>query len=344
MIKKGNLIFTLVLAAGLAVFFFFFLDPILKFAIVKGGEAVFGGRVDLVSIKTQLLKGRVVLRGLAVANQDEPMTNLLEISEADFQLSPKPLLEKKIVIQEASVKGLASGTPRKTSGELPKKNKTIESKSEQPSFLASKLEEMGGKTKSLGLEKLDALKGAGGAGAESVKSENLSSLKVLEEGRLKMDSLSSGWDSKMVQLKADLDTEALAKQLDELKGPGSDPQEIVAKIKKLKDLQEDIRRRQKNIKETKGQIEGDVEMIKKLIAQAKEAKAKDLAALKDLAGLPSLDAQNIAMYLLGPAMAKKMGTATRGFALAKKYMPKGKANKANDAKEAKEARKVAPRP
>lgn len=324
MIRKGNVIFTVVLAAGLSIFFIFFLDPLLKCAIIRGGEVAFGARVELADVETRLLKGKVSISGLAIANKEDPMTNLLEIGQAGFQVLIKPLLEKKIVIEDAAVKGLTTGTPRKTSGALPKKKKAGE-ESGKPSFFG----ELTGKSKSLGLDKLDALKGS--AGVQSVNPENLSSLKVLDEGKTNLEGLDSGWATRLAALKADLDTEPLQKQIDELKSGGSDPQAIAAKIKKAKELQEDIKRRQKNIKETKALIEGEAETIKKLISQAKEAKTKDLASLKDLAGIPSLDAENLAWYLLGPAMAGKVKTATHYKALAQRYMPtKEKADKVDE--------------
>ncbi|MBI2071298.1 MAG: TIGR03545 family protein, partial [Elusimicrobia bacterium] len=319
MVKKGNLIFTLVLTGAIAAFGFFFMDPLIKRGIVKAGEAALGAKVDVASVQTQIFKGKISVRGFQAADKSDPWKNLIEFKEAGFQLLPALLLEKKVVIEDASLQGVAWGTQRKTSGELSKKE-AKEQKEEKPSAVEKKLDAMTAQTKDLGLARMDAIKGAGASKVDAVKPENLASLKVLDEGKVKIESLSQDWDNRIAALTTESEMEAIKKDLAELKAEGSDIEAIARKIKKAKEIQERIKAAQKNLKETKDKAENDFGQARKLLDEAKKAKAGDLAALKNLAGIPSLDAESISLFLLGPAVKAKMGPAMRWIDLAKKHL------------------------
>jgi uncharacterized protein (TIGR03545 family) len=72
----------LVILAILAATVRFGLDPLLHYLIVTSGESAVGAKVDLASVETSLLDGRLELRGLQVANPESPMHNLLEAEQA----------------------------------------------------------------------------------------------------------------------------------------------------------------------------------------------------------------------------------------------------------------------
>ncbi|MBI4668252.1 MAG: TIGR03545 family protein, partial [Elusimicrobia bacterium] len=263
------------------------------------------------------------IRGLRVADQADPMTNLFEFQKADFLFLPAQLLEKKVVVQEASVEGIAMATPRKTSGALEKKaGKEKEQKSQEPSAVSKKLGEMAGGSKEFGLARFEAMKGAGAAKLDAVKAENLTSLKVLDEGNNKVEALGAQWRDKIAALKTDAEIEGIKKDVEGLKGAGkADPLEAVKKLKRIKEIEGRIKQVQKNIKQTKESAGRDFDAVKRLLDEAKQAKVKDLASLKDLAGIPSFDAENIAQFLLGPVVKARAEKAFYWVELAKKYLP-----------------------
>ena len=63
------------------------------------------------------------LSGLEVADKSEPMKNLFQFDDAVFDTKALPLLEKRVVIDQASLTGLKFGTPRTTSGALSREEK-----------------------------------------------------------------------------------------------------------------------------------------------------------------------------------------------------------------------------
>ena len=95
-----------------------FADRIVRKTVEFVGTELVGARVDLASADIRLLKGNVTLKGLQVTNPDKPMTNLVQMDEIVAQVSLRPLLEKKTVLDTVAVRGVRFGTPRKTSGAL----------------------------------------------------------------------------------------------------------------------------------------------------------------------------------------------------------------------------------
>lgn len=115
-VRKGNLIAGLVAAVLLSVFLAIFKDPMLKWGFKKAARAAAGAKVDIGSVETSLLHGRLVLSRVAVADKSEPMKNLFSLEEASFRFSPWTALRAKIVMPEATISGLRFGTARKKSG------------------------------------------------------------------------------------------------------------------------------------------------------------------------------------------------------------------------------------
>lgn len=106
------------LLAILGVGWLLFLDTLVERAIEDLGAEILGAKFDIESADVNLAAGRVRLSGLAAANPDSPMRNLYEADEFVADVRMVPLLKKKVVIQEAALRGLRFGTARRTSGRL----------------------------------------------------------------------------------------------------------------------------------------------------------------------------------------------------------------------------------
>lgn len=102
-----------------AVFFFTVLmNPLLERALESGLESAFEARADVDRFRLNLLRFRVSIAAVTVANKEHPMENLFELSRVEFRLLPQAVLRGKIYIEEIRADGLKFGTPRKTSGAL----------------------------------------------------------------------------------------------------------------------------------------------------------------------------------------------------------------------------------
>lgn len=114
----------------IALFMLLFADRALKFAVESGGTAAVGARVDLARAKLGVLDGHVTLEGLQVTDPNAPMTNLVELDELVFDVAMLPALERKVVIDTVAARGMRFGTPRTTSGAIPKRERDGETSSE----------------------------------------------------------------------------------------------------------------------------------------------------------------------------------------------------------------------
>src|ERR1044071_5378286 len=118
----------LIVAALVAVVTVFFLDGLVKRGIEKAGTLANGARVDLDAARVSLVHLSVLLGRLQVTDPESPMTNAVEVGSMTFRLEPKPLTWKKIIISDASITGIRTGTPRRYSGALPERRKPKEVK------------------------------------------------------------------------------------------------------------------------------------------------------------------------------------------------------------------------
>ena len=293
-IKKGSLAG---LAGGFLILWllvFFFYDPILKFALVRAGEAAAGARVDIRSLRTKFLAGTLEIRGIQIADKNRPMQNLVEFSRAGFAFDVGQALRGKSVVREAALEGLRIGTPRKTSGALrPRKPSALElavQKTVAPVERAAVGEAVTVKSNAVGM--VDATK--------------LQGLKKLDDAKAKSAEIQERWKGKAAE------TQAIEKEAREVEndmkslGGGGDPLQKVAQAtadqKKLKDLIARVDAQQKLAKK-------DLSEVQDALKEADELRGKDVNGLLAAAGMPTLDSQDLTRRLLVSQAAARLSTA-----------------------------------
>jgi uncharacterized protein (TIGR03545 family) len=78
-----------------------------------------GAVVEVDGMRTKFFPPSLGVGHVQLANQPEPMTNLIEFDSFRFRLEGNALLHRKFVIEEGTLTGLKWGTPRSESGTLP---------------------------------------------------------------------------------------------------------------------------------------------------------------------------------------------------------------------------------
>ena len=289
------------------VFFFFAFDPILKWSLRKGIEKAAGAKAEIASVKTSFLHPSFYMGGVTIGNAKEEYSNLIEFSEIKFSIAGSPLLEKKFVIDTASLSGLKFGTPRKTSAKL-----LLAKKEETPQFVTDLKEE----SKNMAADRLGDLK-AGAVADLQMSADSLSSVKVYDELQKKYetqyDALKEKADFKPYQARLDV----IKKKYDEARGeknPLKQVKDFAALQKDVKKLNEDFQKDRKLIEETAA-------ALKEGLKAADEARKKDIEAVMGKMKMPALDTKSLAGMLAGPAIADKTQTAFKWLAMARKYMP-----------------------
>lgn len=274
----------------------FALDPLLRRGLEAAGSAALGAKVEVGGLRTRVFPPSLRLSGVAAADPEQPMRNLFEFRAAAFAFEGRPLLEKKVVVPEASLEGLVLGTPRKTSGALP---------DAPPSAGAAALKRWSEEAKSsLSASGSDAK--ADLAASYKVDPESLESVRLARELEARWPKSLESWQSKT----AAFDAEARAKELEALlkKAESGGPAEKLAAAAELTKKASELR---KGVAELKAGFAAELERAKADLAAARAAKDRDLAAAAAKLKLPVLDAETLTRHLLGPQAAAWAARAAR---------------------------------
>ncbi|MDO8804653.1 MAG: TIGR03545 family protein [Elusimicrobiota bacterium] len=287
-------------------FFFFAFDPLLKWGMIKGIEKGTKAKAEIAVLKTSFLHPSLKIAGLAIGDSKEEYRNLLEFSELSFSAEGAPLLEKKLVVDSASLKGLRFGTPRKTSGKLPLVK-------EEPSELVDALV---AESKGFALERAADVKTdvAADYKVDPAELESVKLAKQLEESYQKdYSDISSRVNAKKYE--AGLD--AMKARYEKAKGEKN----FARQAKDYADIAKEVKKLTADFKKDKDEAEAALAKAKDAFKAVEEARKKDMAAVMAKMKLPSLDTQSIARMLAGPLIAEKTAQAMKWMGLARKYMP-----------------------
>ncbi|MCA9113704.1 MAG: TIGR03545 family protein [Planctomycetaceae bacterium] len=116
--RWSYLIPRLILVTIVWSFFAFAFDPLVRYAVVAGGQAAIGARVNVDDLQTEFFPPSINVGRIQLADAAHPGTNLMETSGLTLQLEGRPLLEKRFVVREATLRGVQWGTERADSGLL----------------------------------------------------------------------------------------------------------------------------------------------------------------------------------------------------------------------------------
>ncbi len=119
--KAGPILAAAILVVGIAVFGLFFMNPLLEKAAELGLQAAFGAKAEVDGLRFSPFGMSFSMDHVAVADREEPMTNLFETGRLALAISPAAVFRGKLYIREATADSISVGTPRTVSGALPDK-------------------------------------------------------------------------------------------------------------------------------------------------------------------------------------------------------------------------------
>ena len=304
--RRSYLLPRLILLALVWAFFFFAFDPLLKLGVIKGIEKGAKAKVEIASLRTKFLPPSLKLSGLAVADSADEYRNLVEFSELSFSAEGKPLLEKKLVVDSASLSGLRFGTARKKSGRLAFVK-------EEPSELVEGLKK---ESKDFALDR-----------AADVKADALQDYKVdpadLESVKL-AKQLEENYQKDYKDISARADVKKYQDGLEALKAryeKAKDQKDFAKQAKEYAAIAKEVKKLTADFKKDKEAAEAELAKAKDSFKALDAARKKDAAAVMSKMKLPSMDTHSIARMLAGPAIAEKTAAGMKWVAMARKYMP-----------------------
>ena len=275
-IRPQGIIVFLVLVLLIVILSFILSGTIVERSIEKAGTAVVGAKVDVGSARLSLSPLGLTINGLQVTNVRRPMENTVQVDRIAFNMDPGALLQRKLLVEEMSVEGMAFNTPRKTSGAVAKLAR--KSRQGEPD---SGLKRMAKKIPSASeilaqedlpsVERSSALKESSAAARKSVD-DALTSL----PGKAKVE----GYQKR-------LDTLLAAKGLTK------------ARIEEAKALQKEIRAERDNVKAAEDKATSSISSLKAQLKEARGSVGEDVSMLMDKYALTPGGMANITRTLFG---------------------------------------------
>ncbi len=299
-----------------AVLWWMFLDTAIERAIETAGAEIVGARVDVAAAHLSLRRGSLRIEHLEVANPDRPMTNLVELGEIVAQVRWLPLLEKKLIVDTAVIRGVRFGTPRRYSGALAHPSPTSRRLRGMVAGWASRL-----RVPALSLEGFSTVLDLSRLSADSLRAVTLART-LASQG----DSLAKAWREDLDRLdpRAELDsTQALMRRLEQadLKGLG---------VGGARDLLAQARNRVRHLRETAdsvnrlaNRVQSGLDRLRQSAESLPAARESDYRYARSLVHLPSLDAPDLSPALLGDLAVERLEPILYWLALTEQYLPPG---------------------
>lgn len=294
--------------------FAFGFDPVLRWALVKAGERAAGAKVEIAGLDTGLFPPKMELEGVAVADAAAPMRNAVEFERAAFALEGGALLQKKFVVGEASLTGLRFSTARKSSGAIP----ALAEKKQEAAVGPTLTQKLTAQTTSFSLEKVGQAK-EGLKETYAFKKEDLESYKLADSLKDSYAKKSEEWQKKLAAADFDGRAARLQQEYDKAQAETDKLRKIKqfqALLKESKKLSDDAKEFERTMKEDLGKAREDLKAVQ-------EARRRDTELILSKLKLPTLDAQSLSEFLLGPEMAAKVQNMLGWIQWARAKMPPG---------------------
>lgn len=106
-------VFALLLLVALILgWWLFFGERAVRNTLAEAATSSLGTQVDIGAVDVRLVRGSMILRGVAIADPFDSTRNLLEAEAASMELELEPLLTRKFVVRDLAVHDIVVGTTR----------------------------------------------------------------------------------------------------------------------------------------------------------------------------------------------------------------------------------------
>lgn len=306
--SEGKIVRWKYVAPRLAILFvlyvvcYFGLDPALRWAAIMGGESAVGAKVELAELETSFWDGTAKLKGLAIANPQAPMRNLLESPDSEFFLDTNALLHGRVVITDGTLGGLQFDTDRETSGAL-----EVSEAEEGPSALDPLLASAG----DLGDEWIDDI------------SDRLDTdiVDKLESPRLAKE-LQERWPAQYTQLEQEIkDIRARGKSLQQdIRELKKNPLRGISKLPEMQQQLVALQTQVKSVQQQLGALPRQAEADRQAVLAAR---VQDEALIREQLQFKSLDGEGLTQMLLGKSVNEGLVSTLGWVSWARDLIPTG---------------------
>ncbi len=317
------LVFVLIIVA----FVTFFLDGIVESVMEERASLLNRAKVEIEDLHIGFFRPGVKIRGLALANADNPWRNMVEVGDIGISVSVLPLFSKKVIIDEVVMENVRLNTQRKTSGELPRrlrKRLKAEEMEEKPVEVPCvKLPNLEVFKKKFDVKELVDI-----TRLESVKrakqlSEDVSKMRSKWESELKDLDMKAKVDEIMTKVQGSL--ESLQKA--EITGP-ADLLKLQGDLKNLREGTDALKGLRKEIETKKSTFNKQFATLEKsLKEEMKKLREADLQNILKELGLEQFTNVRLAEAFLCPSLGKALNFIWNNMDKIRTAMPKAEKDK-----------------
>jgi uncharacterized protein (TIGR03545 family) len=321
------------------IFFAFYLDTLLKKALISTGQAIFNAKVEVGSLKTTFTKFSVNINNLKIGDKDNEFKNIADIDNINFKMRFIPLLSKKFIIDNMSIDGFKWGTARTTSAKLPpsKKKKSNEESVFTKAFNTAKDKAVSEFEQFEAVKKIDEIKKL----SKNFSAENaidLAGIKSVTAIKEQYENLSKKYETYNGDIK-NIDTQKQVSVIKELTDKISktkitninDASELKQNITDLNTQKKELEKTYNNFKTMQKELVKDISGSKNLIGSISDSINNDVNDILSKMQVPSLGSDDSIKMLLGNVWVDRIHSVLYYMNLIKKYMPEKSSKKAEPA-------------
>ena len=280
---QGLIVFGLI-SILLFLFWFIFVDMLVKRSIEKTGTRVMGAKVELAEADVHLIPLGITLKSLQITNPDNPMSNAVEAGRINFSIDSLNLLRRKIIIDTMAMEGVRFNTPRKTSGAVilqPKDKKPPVTTEETPSVTSG--------FPSFQIPDVH----------EILAREKLESLDQIKNLRGEIDTAKADWKKRLADAPDQSTFEQYQVRANKLQKGSKGISGALTKANDLKKLRKDVSKDLKRLKNIQKNFNRNKESLKKKLAQLKSAPQQDMDRILNTYNLSTDGIGNVSQLLFG---------------------------------------------
>ncbi len=290
----------------------------LKNWIENGISSITDTKTDITALSLSFNESSLKIKRLEIASSEEEFKNAVEFEDIVINFQTLPLLKKRFVIDEFSVKGIAWGTNRRTSGFLPPKPKA------PPSWVSKQFDQAFQSLKTeisdLPVSKMLDFEIPRDP-REIVNTLNLQSMEAYKHSMTTIEELKSAWAVRFKDLRDLKEYESRIADARKLaSNPPKNPQDILAAVQTIKATYDFFDAEKTKAENLVGDVQKDAGKVQTEYDAAKKAFDADLERAKKAVSLEELNVGNLSKILFGPEWVGRAEMVLRYHKLLRKYM------------------------
>jgi len=277
------------------------LDTWVKQGLQNAISSMTGTKTDIRDLKISLMNSSMKIRKLEIASAKDHYKNLLEFADivVDFQFLP--LLEKKVIVDEFSVRGIDWGTKRRTSGYLPPQPKP-KHPSAMSVWMDEAFNEVEGEFAKMPVAQLMDFQVPENP-KEVLALLDLQSEKAFKESVVQFQESQGKWKAKIKDLRDISEYERIIKEIRTLgAGVPNNPQEILERVQTIKQTLEFVEQQKNEVEGLAKDVNQEWKNLNHVYENAVSAIQSDYDKAKGLVSLDQFKVENLSRLLFGPAV------------------------------------------